>query len=70
MIIANQKTEEIKPYLDDANTVILETIDPGQIQALIKKMSNETLTAGIILGDVTETMNRIKTEFTLIQASG
>ena len=70
LIIANEKTEEIKTYLDDVNTAVLETNDQAQIQSLIREMSNEKLTAGIILADVTETMNRIKTEFLVIQASG
>ena len=70
LIIANEKTEEIKPYLDDANTTVLETNDQAQMKSMIRELSDEKLTAGIILSDVAETMNRIKNEFTVIQASG
>lgn len=58
------------PYLDDANTTVLETNDQAQMKSMIRELSDEKLTAGIILSDVAETMNRIKNEFTVIQASG
>ena len=70
LIIANEKTEEINPYLDDTNSKVLQTNEQAQIQSLIREMSDEKLTAAIILGDVMETMKTIRNEFTVIQASG
>jgi 8-oxo-dGTP pyrophosphatase MutT (NUDIX family) len=48
----------------------LETNNRTELQSLIQAMQDTNINAGIILNDVSQTMERIKNEFTIIQASG
>jgi 8-oxo-dGTP pyrophosphatase MutT (NUDIX family) len=70
LFIADSKTKELQPYLDDIQTFILEDFTTPQLKSCISSMQDNKTTAGIILGDVPELLERIKKEFTVIEASG
>ena len=70
MILSDDETEELKPYLDDSNTRVLQNYNIDQLPSLIKAMQHEKINAGIILNNVFETLETIKKEFTVILASG
>jgi len=67
LFLSDKKTEDLEPYLDDAQTIFQDDIT--DLPSLIKKMQDNG-PAGIILGDVSSSLERIKKEFTVIQASG
>ena len=68
LFLSDKKTEELQPYLDGEKTIVRE--DLTELPRLIKKMEDNDTTAGIILSDVSSTLERIKKEFSVIQASG
>ena len=68
LFLSDKKTEELQPYLDGEKTIVRE--DLTELPWLIKKMEDNGTTAGIILRDVSSTLERIKKEFSVIQASG
>ena len=68
LFLSDKKTEELHSYLDDEQTIVRE--DLTELPWLIKKMEDNGTTAGIILRDVSSTLERIKKEFLVIQASG
>lgn len=70
LFLAEEKTEELKPFLHDKHTEVSKDIKSKEISTLIVKMQEAKTTAGIILYNVTEAFNALKKEFTLIQASG
>ena len=70
LILASDITDEIKAYENDENTSILKTDNQDGIRAMIRDLSNEKLTAGIVLGNPSEVLDNIKKEFTVIMASG
>ena len=70
LILSNTETEELKPYLHNSKTSILKTSDKEQLQSLIRAIQHSKIDAGIILNNVSETLEKIKKEFTLILASG
>ena len=68
LFLSDKKTEDLQPYIDDAQTVFRDDIT--ELPSLIKKMQDNGIPAGIILGDVSSSLERIKKQFTVIQASG
>lgn len=70
LIIANKKTDDLKPYSNDPKTKIITTNDKPALESLIQAMQVEDINAGIILSDVDESMENLKNEFSVIQASG
>lgn len=69
LFLSDKKTGDIEPYLDDKQTIVLD--DLTELSSLIKKMQDNGTTAGIILhDDVPSILEKIKKEFTIIQASG
>src|SRR5688572_22575590 len=69
LFLSDKKTEEIEPYLDDKQTIVLD--DLTEMPFLIKRMEDNGIIAGIILhDDVPAILEKIKKEFTVIQASG
>jgi 8-oxo-dGTP pyrophosphatase MutT (NUDIX family) len=70
LFLAEEKTEELKPFLNEKNTVVIKDLKKEEISSLIVKMQEDKTKAGIILYNVTDAFNALKKEFTLIQASG
>jgi 8-oxo-dGTP pyrophosphatase MutT (NUDIX family) len=70
LFITDSKTKELQPYLSDTQTIVLEDFTTPQLRFCINSMQDNQTTAGIILGDVPELLERIKKEFTVIEASG
>ncbi len=68
LFLSDKKTGDMQPYLNDEQTIVLE--DFTELKSIIKKMQDKGTTAGIILNDVSSTLEGIKKEFTVIQASG
>ena len=66
----SQTNEELQPYLDDSQTVILNNLNSPELLSLISKIQTNEIKAGIIINNVTEAVEAIKKEFTVIQASG
>ena len=70
LFLAEEKTEEIKPFLNGKNTEVVKDLKKEEISSLIAKMLEAKTEAGLILYNVTDAFNALKKEFTLIQASG
>ena len=68
LFLSDKKKEDLQRYIDDAQTVFLD--DFTDLPSLIKKMEDNGTPAGIILGEISSSLERIKKEFTVIQASG
>jgi len=66
----SQTNNELKPYLNDSQTMILDNLNSSEVQCLINKIQTPEIKAGIIISNVTEALEAIKKEFTIIQASG
>ena len=70
LFITASKTKELQPYLDDTQTIILKDSTTPQLRSCINSMQDNKTTACILLGNVHELLERIKKEFTVIEASG
>ena len=70
LFLSGEKTEELKPYIDDKHTVVIESIEQEELKAVIGEMQQAKTAAGVILHKMPEAFEAIKKEFTLIQASG
>src|SRR5215216_3434634 len=70
LFFSESKSDELKPFLHEKDTVILKEIKKDEIISLIGKMQEAKTKTGIILYNVEEAFNAVKKEFTLIQASG
>ena len=70
LFLAEEKTEEIKPFLNGTNTEVVRDLNKEKISSLIAKMQEAKTEGGLILHNVTDAFNALKKEFALIQASG
>ena len=68
LILCDRKAVELNTYLDGAQTVVLDNLN--ELPLFIKRMQNDGTKTGIIFHDVLSTLEKIKKEFTVIQASG
>jgi 8-oxo-dGTP pyrophosphatase MutT (NUDIX family) len=68
LFLSDEKTEDLQPYIDDTQTIFQD--DLADLPSLIKKMQDNGTPAGIILHDVASSLEKIKKELTVIQASG
>src|SRR5687767_1785021 len=70
LFISDEKTEEIKPFLKDKNTVVLKELKKEELRSTLGKMQETGTNAGIIIYKMPDAFEAVKKEFTLIQASG
>jgi 8-oxo-dGTP pyrophosphatase MutT (NUDIX family) len=70
VFITDSKAKDLQPYLGDTQTILLEDFTTPQLKSCINSMQDNQTTAGIIVGNVPELLERIKKEFTVIEASG
>ena len=70
LFLAEEKTEEIKPFLNGKNMEVVKDLKKEKISSLIAKMQEAKTEGGLILHNVTDAFNALKKEFALIQASG
>lgn len=70
LFISDEKTGEIKTFLNNKNTVIIKDLQKDELKSIITKMQEAKIGAGIILYKMPDAFEALKKEFTLIQASG
>jgi 8-oxo-dGTP pyrophosphatase MutT (NUDIX family) len=70
LFISDERTEEIKPFLNDTNTVVTKDLKKDDLQSTIIKMQEAKTNAGIILYKMPDAFDTVKKHFTLIQARG
>ena len=68
LFLSDKRTEEVHPYIDDAQTMFQN--GTTELPSFIKKIEENVIPAGIILGDVSSSLERIKKQFKVIEASG
>ncbi len=70
LFLSDGNTNDIKPYLDDKGTIVIENPEDKELDDIIRRMSDTSTTAGVIFKDVPEAIQDITKKFTLIVASG
>lgn len=70
LFVSTEHTEEMQPFLDNKNTVLLKSIEPEEIKKLISALRQSAILTGVLIYNEKQALEALKKHFLLIQAAG
>lgn len=71
LFLSSSVTKEIEDYLQRADTLFLDELNPAGIKTMLQQLQKDSIYAGVYLhSDADELLNAFKAQLTVIQAAG